>query len=472
LISALTLNAQENAATMGTPTLIEMLRRGIDAHAAWRSGWDNFHADETLAVPDGAAFAALDALSERLRENYPFFHPDYAGQMLKPPHPIAIAAYTTAMLINPNNHALDGGPATARMELDVVKDIAGMFGFTTHLGHLTSGGTMANIEALWVSRTLHPGKAVAYSSAAHYTHQRMCGVLEIPSQEIRTDADGRMDMGALEEALASGSIGTIVATMGTTSLGAVDPLEKIIPLARMYGARVHADAAYGGFFMLCALQNPPTINPGPFLFLKECDSVVVDPHKHGLQPYGCGCIIFRAPSVGALYKHDSPYTYFTSKELHLGEISLECSRAGATAAALWCTLQCLPLRSDAGLGPILATTRAAAIEWNALACQSRDVLPFTPPELDIVTYLPRVEPFSASAVSTATETIFRTLMERKERPIYLATLTVDAAAVKQKYPAFETDQPTALIFRSVLMKPEHRAHVRKLFVEIEKMIAR
>ncbi len=454
---------------MGTTPLIDMLARGIGSHAAWQAGWDGYTEDELLAVPERTATAALDALSERLRENYPFFHPHYAGQMIKPPHPIAIAAYATAMLVNPNNHALDGGPATARMELEVVQDIARMFGFATHLGHLTSGGTMANMEALWVSRMLHPGKAVVFSSAAHYTHKRMCGVLQIPAIEIRTDADGRIDLAALEEVLATGSVGTIVATMGTTSLGAVDPLDRIIPLARRHGVRVHADAAYGGFFMLLALRDAPPIHAAPFRHLKECDSIVVDPHKHGLQPYGCGCVLFRDPSTGTLYTHESPYTYFTSKELHLGEISLECSRAGASAAALWTTLQCLPLSSEAGLGAIVASTRAAAVEWSALADRSTSLLPFTVPDLDIVTYMPRTAPFTASSVSAASENIFRTLMEREVRPIYLATLTVDAAAIAVRHPAFEADRPTAVILRSVLMKPEHRRCVPELFREIEAM---
>ena len=80
-----------------------------------------------------------------------------------------------------------------------------------------------------------------------------------------------------------------------------------------------------------------------FEAIEQADSIVIDPHKHGLQPYGCGCVLFRDPAVGRFYKHDSPYTYFTSKELHLGEISLECSRAGAAAVALWATQRLLPL---------------------------------------------------------------------------------------------------------------------------------
>src|ERR1700761_9418336 len=95
--------------------------------------------------------AVLETVAERLGDNYPYFHPLYAGQMLKPPHPVARAAYALAMAINPNNHARDGGRASSAMEIEAVAEIAGMFGWTEYLGHLTSGGTMANLEALWVA---------------------------------------------------------------------------------------------------------------------------------------------------------------------------------------------------------------------------------------------------------------------------------------------------------------------------------
>ncbi len=94
----------------------------------------------------------------RLGDNYPYFHPLYAGQMLKPPHPVARAAYALAMTINPNNHARDGGRASSEMEIEAVGQIARMFGWDTYLGHLTSGGTMANLEALWVAGQIKPGK--------------------------------------------------------------------------------------------------------------------------------------------------------------------------------------------------------------------------------------------------------------------------------------------------------------------------
>ena len=283
----------------------------------------------------------LGEVASRLHDNYPYFHPLYAGQMLKPPHPVARLAYALAMWINPNNHALDGGRASSRMEKEAVAEIARMFGWETHLGHLCGGGTMANLEALWVAGQLRPGAAVVASKQAHYTHQRISAVLGVEFEAIACDRNGRMDLEALTRRLERGGVGTVVATMGTTATGSVDPLPRLLELRERYGFRLHADAAYGGYFGLAEGLRPETREA--FDRIGEADSIVIDPHKHGLQPYGCGCVLFRDPAVGRFYKHDSPYTYFSSAELHLGEISLECSRPGRAAVALWATQRLLPL---------------------------------------------------------------------------------------------------------------------------------
>jgi tyrosine decarboxylase / aspartate 1-decarboxylase len=280
--------------------------------------------------------------AERLQDNYPYFHPLYAGQMLKPPHPVARLAYALAQWINPNNHALDGGRASSAMEKEAVAEIAQMFEWNDHLGHLTGGGTMANLEALWVAGQISPDKVIVASEQAHYTHHRISGVLKLPFVSIACDDRGRMHVGALRERVAKGDVGTVVATMGTTATGSIDPLAEILELQQKLGFRVHADAAYGGYFSLASNLEPE--GRRAFDQLNKVDSIVIDPHKQGLQPYGCGCVLFRDPDVGRLYKHDSPYTYFSSKELHLGEISLECSRPGAAAVALWATQRLLPLQ--------------------------------------------------------------------------------------------------------------------------------
>src|SRR6266436_2434382 len=192
----------------------------------------------------------LASTSERLQDNYPYFHPLYAGQMLKPPHPVARLAYSLAQWINPNNHALDGGRATSVMEKEAVAGIAEMFGWRQHLGHLCGGGTMANLEALWVAGQLTPGKKILASEQAHYTHGRISAVLQLPFLTVPCDARSRMNLAKLGELLAQGGVGTVVATIGTTATGSVDPLEEILELRKQFGFRLHADAAYGGYFGL------------------------------------------------------------------------------------------------------------------------------------------------------------------------------------------------------------------------------
>ncbi len=140
--------------------------------------------------------ATLDEVAARLGDNYPYFHPLYAGQMLKPPHPIARAAYALAMNINPNNHARDGGRASSAMEVEAVAAIARMFGWgpapaggAGYLGHLTSSGTIANLEALWVAgQTARQSGAttgrIVGSAQAHYTHQRISAVLQLDYRSI------------------------------------------------------------------------------------------------------------------------------------------------------------------------------------------------------------------------------------------------------------------------------------------------
>src|SRR5581483_10028397 len=224
-------------------------------------------------------------------------------------------AYALAMWINPNNHALDGGRASSQMEKEAVAEIAAMFGWKAFLGHLCSGGTMANLEALWVAGELRPGQVVLASDQAHYTHERISRVLRIPFESVASDRLGRMDLTALERRLERGDAGTVVVTIGTTATGAVDPLPQVLDLRERYGFRLHADAAYGGYFNLA--HNLAQNARRALDRLGEVDSLVIDPHKHGLQPYGCGCVLFKDPAVGRLYKHDSPYTYFTSTDLHL-----------------------------------------------------------------------------------------------------------------------------------------------------------
>ena len=398
----------------------------------------------------------LNATAERLRDNYPYFHPLYAGQMLKPPHPVAQMAYALAMWINPNNHALDGGRATSAMEKEAVTEIAAMFGWTNFLGHLSSGGTMANLEALWVSGQLHPGKKILASEQAHYTHRRISSVLQLPFASVATDRLGRMDSNALETRLEQGDVGTVVVTIGTTASGSVDPLPKTLELSAKHGFRVHADAAYGGYFALA--QNLERDTRLAFDHIGKADSIVIDPHKHGLQPYGCGCVLFRDPSVGRLYKHDSPYTYFSSAELHLGEISLECSRPGAAAAALWATQTLLPLKKHGEFARGLERGRKSALAfYDKLQADSRFVTAFAP-ELDILVFAPRGE-----SVSESSEMSRKIFAAAAKRNLHLAVAELPVHFWEKDLGLMKRDRDRLTCLRSVLMKPEHYDWVGRIW---------
>ncbi|NJP05047.1 MAG: aspartate aminotransferase family protein [Chloroflexaceae bacterium] len=423
-------------------------------------GFSDLPAYDTSIDVDALQPVLLE-VARRLQENDPYHHPLYAGQMLKPPHVVARIAYALAMTLNPNNHALEGGLASSRMEQEAVADIAAMVGWPTYLGHLTGGGTMANLEALWVAsqitgRTL---KIVA-SKQAHYTHQRLSGVLGLPFKAIATDKHLRMDIDALKHVLEQGDVGTVVVTLGTTATGSVDPLADVLELQQNYDFRVHVDAAYGGYAGLVSNLSPEVRRA--YDCLAEADSIAIDPHKQGLQPYGCGCILFKDPSVGQLYKHDSPYTYFSSNELHLGEISLECSRPGAAAVALWATQRLLPLVPGGQFAQQLEQSHTAALELSRrLKADRRFLLPFEP-DLDIVVWA--IQP---TRVSRSSEQARQLLQHAAQQHLHLALVDMPLSLFEQHLAGVVVDQNHITCIRSCLFKPEHADWIDAIWQRID-----
>jgi tyrosine decarboxylase/aspartate 1-decarboxylase len=427
------------------PEALKLLDEGFAGLPSFQPQTDMVAVQEVLAT-----------VARRMQDNYPYQHPLYAGQMMKPPHPVARLAYALSQWINPNNHALDGGRASSAMEKEAVAEIAGMFGWPAHLGHLCGGGTMANLEALWVAGRLRPGEKILASGQAHYTHSRISEVLQVPFQTVPVDSRGSMDLNELEKILKTEKAGTVVATMGTTASGSVDPLPELLSLQDDYGFRIHADGAYGGYFGL--VDNLAPQAEAAFKHLDRVDSLAIDPHKHGLQPYGCGCILFRDPEVGRLYKHDSPYTYFSSDQLHLGEISLECSRAGASAVALWATQRLLPLTRGGQFSADLGRSRQAAINLAGhIKADARFMLAMEP-QLDIVIWAPRLE--KASEISRASRALFAAA-ERAN--LHLAVASFPKGMLQENWPEVVWDEEQVACLRSCLMKPEHLDWVDRIW---------
>ena len=234
--------------------------------------------------------------------------------------------------------------------------------------------------------------------------------------------------------------------------------------------RIHVDAAYGGFFRLIADDGADGVYADPFAAIAQCDSVVIDPHKHGLQPYGCGAVLFKDPRVIRFYTHDSPYTYFTSEDLHLGEISLECSRSGAAAAALWLTLQVLPLTPE-GLGAVLRPGRRAAQTWADKLERSDTLALFQRPELDIVTYLPKLDRLS-DVDRVSAHVLDAGMALPADQALFVATYDVSASALTDRGHRIEADVEHGRIMRSVLMKPESEDWVDTLHDAVDTLVAK
>jgi hypothetical protein len=225
-------------------------------------------------------------------------------------------------------------------------------------------------------------------------------------------------------------------------------LHDVLALRSKYQFRVHVDAAYGGYFTLIANLGENAVRA--FACVEQADSIVVDPHKHGLQPYGCGCILFRDPAVGRLYKHDSPYTYFSSEELHLGEISLECSRAGASAVALWATQQLLPLtKTGEFAGGLRASREAAMLMHQKISADQRWVSCF-PPELDILVWAVR-----ADTVARSSQLAQQIFAAAARNDLHLALAQLPSRFFPPDSWKDQHQHETVTCLRSVLMKPDH-----------------
>jgi glutamate/tyrosine decarboxylase-like PLP-dependent enzyme len=169
-------------------------------------------------------------------------------------------------------------------------------------------------------------------------------------------------------------------------------------------------------------------------------------------------VLFRDPAVGRLYRHDSPYTYFSSSELHLGEISLECSRPGAAAVALWATQKLFPMQRGGDFAKGLEKCRDAATSLFTRMRNDNRFFVFLEPELDIVVWAPM-----ADRISEMTRRSIKMFKNAASRDLHLALFTYPIRLVRDIPHSVEVDQENLTCLRSCLMKPEHLDWVHRIW---------
>ena len=471
--------AGENEALLER-ALITSLRE----HGRWRRAFHphdppSIETDEQATPQFAAAVArteqALAELSARLRQSVPMFSPRYVGHMASDLLLPGLLAQLLTTLYNPNNVSADAAPVTLDLEVQVGQQLARMCGLNTDpargptaYGHLTSGGTVANYEALWLQRAVrfyplallkashddaelatllarhglaadtdawqainlmpaaifelrdaleralaaradaasvrariadarveHLGMAefllrhrlatpvVICPRTAHYSWPKAMQLLGLGDAQLwyaDVDAQMRLEPASVERLLDRAwqtrvPVLAVVAVLGTTEFGTIDPVHDLVALrdaAAMRGQAsvVHVDAAWGGYLATLfraedgsavprqVLRDTFRYFPSPdvyeaFVSLGRADSITVDPHKLGYLPYGGGAFIGADRRMTEFVGQRPVYLYDAANPANspdrlgqLGDYILEGSKAGAAAAGVFVSNQVLPLDAN------------------------------------------------------------------------------------------------------------------------------
>lgn len=345
---------------------------------------------------------ALDQILRDLENETPKFTPRYLGHMVSEVSLPAMLGHVCALLHNPNNTSREVSRVTSRLEDEAIADLSRMLNLPNSArGHFTSGGTLANFEALWraivhLDQNLEKSGAGSFLSLGpfefarryraktgrdfggpvllvpgnkHFSWEKAVAVMGLGDSafwSVRLDEAGRMDPADLVEKIDRARkeerpILACVSVAGTTELGQVDPIDRIQDLLDSYRSKHgitiwhHVDAAYGGYFACLANAE---ISHGllreetraAIAAISRVNSVTLDPHKLGYVPYACGAFIARDETHYRTRATHAPYLLAGNDSRWAW--TLEGSRSGAGAAATWISNRALGLNYT-GYGRLL-----------------------------------------------------------------------------------------------------------------------
>lgn len=295
------------------------------------------------------------------------------------------------------------GPAVVeRVTVDWLRELCGLP--DTAGGLFVSGGTMANLIAIHPARVRN-GAGVVYLTA--HTHGsirkglRFLGFADSDVRTVATDDEGRMSVAALREQLDRDGRGgarpfCVVATAGTTSTGAVDPLDDLADLCARHGLWLHVDGAYGAAAVLS--ESARDLLSG----MDRADSIAIDPHKWWYQPFEIGCVLVRdATALVDAFGMNAEYlreTRLGTGPLNYYDLGPQLTRS-FRALKMWMSVKTFGLDAfrravDHGIGLIehAETLVAADPAWEIVTPAQLAVLTFRPrrpeltdPEIDALT---------------------------------------------------------------------------------------
>ncbi len=223
------------------------------------------------------------------------------GSMYTKVPDIALEAFLRFHQANLGNPGLY--PGTRELERRVVKFLLRLVSAPKgrFYGHVLSGGTEANIVALWAAREMGYRRVLA-TKDAHFSIRKTVNILNMPLVTVKMNR-GKMSLGDLERKMKDKDV--VVATAGTTPLGLIDPIEEIARVISSMDIFLHVDAAFGGF-VIPFLRELGYLNQRFGFDIKEVKSVTIDPHKMGMAPYPAGALLSRE-NIFQSISIDAPY---------------------------------------------------------------------------------------------------------------------------------------------------------------------
>ena len=274
-----------------------------------------------------------EQLEERLRGDLTYTSGRILGSMCTQPHPFAVQVYRRYLEKNLGDPGLF--PVTQELEREAVGMLGALLSNPNASGHIVTGGTEANLLAMWAARNLRGsgGGEVVAPRSVHRSLDKAANLLGFKLIRVSLNEKFQVDVNALRRAITPRTF-ALVGVAGTTELGAVDPIAELSEIAESRGLYLHVDAAFGGL-VLPFLRDLGYSDITFDFSLPGVSSVTVDPHKMGMCPIPAGGILFRDERIPQAISVDIPYLAGgnTVHETLVG------TRSGASALAVWAMLK-------------------------------------------------------------------------------------------------------------------------------------
>lgn len=257
------------------------------------------------------------------------------GSMCTKPHSFAAQVYRKYIEKNLGDPGLF--PATQQIERETIQMLGTLLGKPDVAGHIVTGGTEANILAIWAARNLQKKKQGDFivPASAHHSFDKAADLLGCKLVRVRLNNELKVDPAAVRDAIGPQTF-AIVGVAGTTELGVVDPIIDLAEIAEDNGLHLHVDAAFGGFiipFLERAVREKLKFD----FSLSGVSSITMDPHKMGMCPIPAGGIFFKDEQMASAISTN--FTYLCGGETT--HQTIVGTRSGAAALATWAMLKYL-----------------------------------------------------------------------------------------------------------------------------------